>query len=168
MFNQTAAAVGLSLCLVSMGCDDTEVRFAATSPGGLSPAGPAPFASIHPAFLTPQLNSGGVCPVVQPLRAIINLTLRAHADVALQLTEVRLQFFDSLGIAAPPVTLPAPVLTRQFGTALVQARSSRLFPIDFAFGCGTGRRGTIVVLVRFRDGRDKDGQEELRVRVNET
>ncbi len=166
MFKQPAAAVFVSLCLLIAGCRDTEVHVAATGPGALEPFPLTSFASIHPAFLTPQLIGGGVCPIVQPLRAIINLSLHADADVTLQLTEVRLQFFDSLGISAPPVTLPAPVLTRQFGTALVHARSSRLFPLDFGFGCGTGRRGTIVVLVRYRDGHGRDGSEELRVRVN--
>ena len=40
---------------------------------------------------------------------------------------------------APSVTLTAPVMTRQFGSTLIAARSQRSFPLNFPFGCGTSR-----------------------------
>ena len=170
MFKQTAASVVVSLGVVGLsllnaGCRGTEMQNTATGPGEALSSEPASFATIHPAFVTPQLIVGSSCPISNPLRAVINLSLHADLDATLQLTEVRLIFVDSLGISAPPVTLPSPVLTRQFGTALVHARSTRLFPIDFGFGCGLARHGTIVVSVRYRDGHGRDGFEELRVRV---
>jgi len=47
--------------------------------------------------------------------------------------------------------LAAPIPTAQFGSALVQARSSRTFPVDVPFGCGTGRVGVLALTVRTAD-----------------
>ncbi|MCA1651567.1 MAG: hypothetical protein LC753_15265, partial [Acidobacteria bacterium] len=94
-------------------------------------------------------------------------TLRVRASgLSVSLTEVSLRFVDSLGVTAPQITLPAPVLTRQFGSLLVQAQSARTFTIDFRFGCGTGRIGTIVVDVKAKDkkGRSHSGEVRLSVR----
>ena len=75
-------------------------------------------------------------------------------------------FRDTAGISPPPITSPAPLLVRQFGTALVDARSSRTFPFDFDFGCGTDRRGTLTVHVRTRDGRGRHDDADVRVGIN--
>lgn len=166
MFKQTAFALLAASCLTVACSDDTTVRVAGLAGPSGFPGAVAPFASINPTFLSPQLNSVGVCPLFQPFRAPLNLIIQAAGDVSLTVSEVRMQFIDSSSIAGPQVTLAAPALTRQFGTALVQARGSRSFPFDFGFGCGTGRTGTIVVLVRARHDDGRDDSAEMRVRVN--
>ena len=164
MFKQTAALAILGVSLLTAGCSDSDSRLTATGPVGLHLAGSASVATIQPPFVGAQPTGGGACPHVQPLRALLNLNVHAD-DFDLRLREIRMQFFDTAGMAAPQVTLPAPILTTQYGTALVQARSVRSFPLDFLFGCGTGRRGTIVVVVQTDDGRGKNHSSELRVQV---
>ena len=51
------------------------------------------------------------------------------------------------------MTLPAPVPTTQFGSALINARDTRAFAIPFHFGCGTRRAGRLTVFVDMRDDR---------------
>jgi hypothetical protein len=164
MHKQTVFAI-LAASLLIAGCNDSDVRISATSPGALIELPSTSFASIHPSFASAQLIRVGDCPHVHPFRVPFNLIIQAAGDVTVSLTEVRMQFTDNFGVTAPQVTLPAPVLTRQFGTALVLARSERTFPLDFSFGCGTGRIGTIVIQVRGRHGNGKDARAEMRLEV---
>ena len=165
MFKQTAALVILGVSLLTTGCSDSDDGLAPTGPVALRAGTSTTFASIQPSVVSGRPTGLGGCPQVQPLRALLNLNVRAD-DVDLLLREIRLQFFDTGGLAAPTVTLPAPVMTTQFGTALVQARSARSFALDFGFGCGTGRLGTIVVVVLAQDGRGRDHSSKLQVQVH--
>jgi hypothetical protein len=61
-----------------------------------------------------------------------------------------------------PVTLPAPGPTVQFGTG---SDSSRIFPLTFGIGCGTDRRGTLLVIVDTQDNRGVRTAEELTIAV---
>lgn len=163
MFKHTAALAILGASLLTSGCSDTDALVTATGPTSPQFVGSA-FASIRPSLLSAQFVGEAACPEVQPLHVRANLTVFAD-EVSFLLTEVRMQFFDTFGITAPQITLPAPVLTREFGTALVLARSARTFPLDFRFGCGTHRIGTLVVLVRGRHGDGRDDSTEIRVGV---
>ena len=94
----------------------------------------------------------------------------AHGDLGAEQSGVSLQrvqmtFTDTVGLTAPQVTLPAPVLTRQFGSTLVEARSQRTFPFTFPFGCNTSRTGTLVVVVTVNDDHGRDTTTEARVPV---
>lgn len=165
MLNQTTALAILAAAVVTAGCGDSELRVAgATAPSELQ-SGNAPFAGITPTSVSAQLSGRGLCPDIHPLFVPLNLTVQANRGVSLNVTEVRMRFVDAFGIAAPPITLAAPMLTRQFGTALVEARSSRSFPLDFTFGCNTARTGTIFVVVHVRDGHGRDDSSEVRVSV---
>lgn len=164
MFKQTAALVILGVSLLTTGCSDSDNGLAPTGPVALRAGASTTFATIQPSIVSAHPNGLGACPQVQPLRAMLNLNVHAD-DVDVRLREIRLQFFDTGGLAAPQVTLPAPVMTTQFGTALVQARSARSFALDFSFGCGTGRRGTIVVVVHTQDARGRDHSSRLQVQV---
>jgi len=165
MFKLTAALTIVAASLLTISCSDSETQVTAAGPSALLLAPSASFARAEPSTVTAQLVSGGNCPLIQPLRARLALTVLADDDVTLFLDEVRMQFVDAGGVAAPQVTLPAPQLTTQFGTALVQARSSLMFPLDLAFGCGTGRTGTIVIVVHGRDGRGVERSTNVRVAV---
>jgi hypothetical protein len=166
MLERTAVLTFLGLSVLAAGCSDSENRLTATAPAPFAAAsgGDAFSTRIDPPFVSAQPTGRGACPLFEPLRASMILNVQADA-FDLRLHEIRMQFFDASGIAAPQVTLPAPVLTVQFGTALVRARSFRSFPLDFLFGCGTGRRGTIVVIVQTRDDRGNDRFNEARVSV---
>jgi hypothetical protein len=167
MFKHTIAITILASSLLTTGCSDTDARLTATGPSALQlTSSAAPFAGISPTSTIAQL-IGDIagCPTIQPMRVGVDLTVHGRRDVDLFLTEVRMQFFDTTGLQAPQVTLPAPQLTRQFGTALIAARSLRTFPLDFRFGCGTRRTGTLIVFVQARDGHGRDDSAEIRVAV---
>ena len=142
-------------------CSDSDARLAPAGPAALrtddTSFGRAPFVGINPASLTSELIDNFVaCPAFQPFLVRANLLIRSNSDDVVFISNVRMQFTDTSGIAAPEVTLPAPAFTRQFGTDLVEARGDRTFPLDFRFGCGVGRRGTLVVIT---DTRDRNGRE---------
>ena len=153
------------LAALAAACGDSDPQLTATSPQRLHLASTTTFATLNSSTLTSQLSRGGACPQFHPYFATVGLTIHGDADTVLQISSVRLQFFDTSGFAAPAVTLTAPVLTREFGSALVQARGARTYPIDFGFGCATGRTGTIVVEVWARDGHGRDRSMNLRAAV---
>ena len=66
---------------------------------------------------------------------------------------------------SPHLSIYRPQLTAQFGTALVQARSSRTFPFTVPVGCGTQRKGNLTIQAMTRDeqGREESGQVSLKV-----
>jgi hypothetical protein len=157
-----AASVALSACdrgtLVATGPSS---QLAAGGPLGAS----EPSFSIAPTSLVAQLSGRSPCPQFHPFRVSTNLSIRTGEESGFRLTSIDMRFFDRSGLSAPTVTLPAPVPTRQFGTDLINARSFREFPLEFGFGCGTGRFGTIVIIVNGFDDRGHRKSQELRASV---
>ena len=153
------------LAVLAAACGDSDAPSTVTGPQPLQLAAPTAFATLQPSTLTSELSRGGRCPDSQPFRATAALQVIGDHDTILEIDSIRLEFFDHHRNAAPAVTLTAPVLTRQFGSALVAARTSRTFPIGFGFGCHTGRTGTIVVGVWARDGNGRDRSMQLRAAV---
>jgi hypothetical protein len=101
---------------------------------------------------------------VQPFLVRANLVFRVNGDDVLFISSVRMLFTDTSGIAAPQVTLPGPIPIHPFGTALDQARSPQ-FPLDFRFGCGVGRHGTLVVIANTRDQHGREFTNRLQATV---
>ena len=153
------------LAVLAAACGDSNAPSTLTAPQPLQLAAPTTFATLQPETLTSELNRGGACPQSQPFRATASVRVEGDPDTILEIDSIGLEFFDQHRNAAPAVTLTAPVLTRQFGSALVAARTSRTFPIAFGFGCNTGRTGTLVVVVRARDGHGRDRSMQLRAAV---
>lgn len=127
--------------------------------GNNSSTAPAPTAptsvqtgsfGVSASTLSAQRVTEPFCPAVPPFNVPVNLLIRAGA-VPLSLTDVSMRFQDVLDVAMPPVTFPAPVLTRQFGSLLVEARSERSFPFLVGVGCGTGHTGRLVIVIGTRD-----------------
>jgi hypothetical protein len=104
------------------------------------------------------------CPTAPPFSAQVGIVVSA-ADLNLVVSTIRFRFVDSNGVQMPPVTLPAPVMATQFGSALVAARSSRTFPLDVHFGCGTLRTGTILVTVDTTDANGRTAVQDLSIGV---
>jgi hypothetical protein len=161
MCKKTASLAALLALVLTSGCDGTERGVLDPTPIG---TGAAPF-GMQPSLVTVQSISHPFCPTVQPFLGSLNLNVQGDGDLGLSVTQVRMTFTDSLGRTAPTVTLPAPVPTLQFGSALIAARSQRAFPLTFPFGCGTGRTGTLVVVVVFIDEQGRERTAEARVAV---
>jgi hypothetical protein len=170
MLKQIFAAVVVAAALSAAACSDGDARLTPSGPQALREndnwLAPAPFVGITSSVLSAQLiNNFVACPAIQPFLVTANIVVRADGDAAVFIDSVRMRFTDTSGFAAPEVTLTAPVPTRPFGSALVEARSARTFPVDFRFGCGTGRRGTIVFITDTRsNGRNFTNEFQATVR----
>jgi hypothetical protein len=165
MLKQLAVVTILAASLAAAGCSKSDEDVTLTGPSALQVGSGAEIATLTPTVTAIQLSGTARCPDVHPLRIRPNLTIRSVDEDTLFINEIRMRFTDRFGVTAPQVTLPAPVLTTQYGTALINAREARTFPLDFNFGCGTGRTGTLAVLIVLRDGRGRDRTVDLRAVV---
>jgi len=101
-----------------------------------------------------------------PFVAPVGLVVRSNRHVRVFVREIRTRV--SAGptqITLPQVTLPAPLLIKEFGSNLVEARSQRLFPLHVTVGCGN-RTATVDVDVDSDDeqGGRYSGRVSVRVR----
>jgi hypothetical protein len=119
-----------------------------------------PSLSVSPAALITQPVLNSLCPSVPPFVVPFQLAVQG-GNQSTSITDITMRFTDRLGVPMPPVTLPAPALTAQFGSALVAARSLRTFPLSFRLGCGPGVPGTLVVIVDTTDGNGVPGSTEI-------
>jgi hypothetical protein len=154
-------AMLLMLTILAASCSSSASRDSLTQPTAVSAELSASFSAASPAVFsqTTGLSTSG-CPSHAPFSVPIGLIVRANRDLRVFVLAIRMSFRDPFNIQMPLVTLPAPELTRQFGTNLVQARSARTFPLTLAVGCGIGRKGTVTVAVDTEDeqGRRQTGQ----------
>jgi hypothetical protein len=105
------------------------------------------------------------CPSVAPFNVPLVIVVQPVGTITVDVTAIRLRFFDTSGLAMPQVTLPAPVPTTQFGSALNQARSGFTFPVTLGIGCGTGQEGTVQIVVETRDALGRTGSGNTTVAV---
>ena len=106
------------------------------------------------------------CPTISPFSVPIVVVVQSNSPDALVVTEMRLQFVDSSGARMPQVTLPAPLPTTQFGTALAEARAAQSFPFTLGIGCTTGHIGNLVIVVDTRDALGRRGSGQTTVMVH--
>jgi hypothetical protein len=143
MHKLTVVSTLVLSAFLASGCDDTKSSVAAPTTlnaGGVS-------ASVTAGSAVADPNVSGTCPAFT-----IPLSIVVQAGVSgLTVTDVSARFIDSLGVAMPQVTLPAPVPMTQFGSELIDARSPRTIPFTLPIGCTLGRGGTVVVLLSTRD-----------------
>ena len=166
MLKHIFALTLLTACVSTAACDrtiDSNVTGPSSDVGGGATLSTEPVMNLASTSLTAELSGRAPCPYLHPFRASTNLIVRA--DGGFRLTEIAMRFLDRSGSNGPQVTLPAPVPTRQFGTELTDARTSWTYPLDFAYGCGTGRSGTIVIVATGHDGRGRRQSTELRASV---
>ena len=161
MRKSIASLAAIIALTVTFGCDGTERGVLDPTPLGTSSS----TLGVHSSIVSVQSIGQPFCPTLPPFVGSLNLIVQATGDLALSLSQVRMTFTDTVGLSAPSVTLPAPVLTRQFGSTLIEARSQRAFPITFPFGCGTRRTGTLVVIVVTRDEEGREKTSEVRAAV---
>ena len=163
---------GLILCALGALTLATACSDNATSP--TSPSSPssqanveAPRASFGLAsdIVVAQPVSYWQCPFTPPYAVPFVVFVDRNGDSALVVTQFQLRFTDTGGMSMPMVTLPAPVPTTQFGSALSESRGDLRFPLSLGIGCGVGRAGTISVHFNTRDGRGHAGSGHLNVSV---
>jgi hypothetical protein len=104
------------------------------------------------------------CPFTPPYAVPFVVFVQTDGDPHLAVTQFQLRFTDTRGMSMPMITLPAPVPTTQFGSALEESRALR-FPLSMGIGCGVGRSGNISVHFNTRDGRGRHGSGYLNVNV---
>jgi hypothetical protein len=104
------------------------------------------------------------CPFTPPYAVHFVVFVQRDGEPQLVVTQFQLRFTDTQGMSMPMITLPAPVPTTQFGSALEASRDLR-FPLSMGIGCGVGRSGTISVHYNTRDGRGRHGSGHLSVSV---
>jgi hypothetical protein len=129
-----------------------------TSPLSVAVSTPSPFAAA-------QKIKNPVCPSVSPFSVPLIVVVEPPTGVSVIVTSIRAQFVDTSGAAAPQVTLPAPVPTTQFGSALEQARSGQSFPLTVGIGCGTGTTGSVRIFVETRDSQGRTGMGQTVVAI---
>ena len=156
----------LAATLVSSCSDDPK------SPTG--PTTPAAQANIEASGISFGLASDTVvaqpvshaqCPSVTPFLVPFVIVISPNGAPDLVVTQIQMQFTDIMGSTMPMITLPAPVPTREFGSALVAARGDLRFPLNMGIGCGVGRSGTIAVHFNTRDRRGHEDSAHLKVNV---
>jgi len=158
-----AAAPIVVVAFLASACSDTAAPMTTTGPTTVSVRS-ADFSASTGAVFSQQMGKTA-CPAFPPFVIPVDLIVRVNGGFNVFLINVNMQFVDSTGIVMPQMTLPAPQLTAQFGTALVQARSSRTFPFTIPVGCGSQQKGTLTIQARTRDeqGREDSGQVSLKV-----
>ena len=158
-----AAALLVVVASFASACSDTAALITTTGPTTISVRS-ADFSANTGAVFSQQMGKTS-CPALPPFVIPLNLVVRVNGGLNVFLVNVNMQFVDHTGIVMPQITLPAPQLTAQFGTALVQARSARTFPFTIPVGCGTQQKGTVTIQARTRDeqGREESGQISVKV-----
>lgn len=158
-----SASLAIATALVTTVACDGSGRHV-LNPTPLATAGASTHVSIQPSIIRAQPVNQPACPAVPPFVGSLDVHVQAP-DFPLALERVQLMFIDSTRFAAQAVTLPAPTPAVQFGSALIEARSRRMFPFIFPFGCDTGRTGTLVVFVVVSDRKGRETTREIRVPV---
>ena len=105
------------------------------------------------------------CPSVAPFKVPLVVVVQPDGGIGVVVTGIRMQFFDTSGAGMPQVTLPAPVPTTQFGSALEQSRSGQSFSLRIGIGCGTGTTGSMRIFVETRDSQGRTGTGQATVDV---
>jgi hypothetical protein len=121
--------------------------------------------SAQPAVAGHQATTFNFCPTTPAFSARVGLVVTATSDVAVLVQEITYRFVDSQGAPMPQVTLAAPVMTTQFGSALVNARNSRTFPLDVGMGCGAQHTGVVHVTAVIVDTNGRTCTRQLNVDV---
>jgi hypothetical protein len=147
--------------LFTTSCSDTDARLMATGPSGFDSASLDIQPTAETTFAEPV--SGPICPSIAPFNVRFGLSVSTNDWSSVIVTGVRAQFTDTSGLRAPQVTLPAPGPTQVFGYP--HPGSARTFPFVMGFGCGTGSRGTLLIIVDTADGRGRRGSRHVTIVV---
>ena len=161
MHKLTVLSAGFAVVLATFlvtACDDAKNNVAA--PTTFDVAGVS--ASVTAGSVVADPNASGPCAA---FTIPLSLVVRAGSP-GVTITSVSMQFVPSSGSAPmPPVTLPAPTPTVQFGAALAEERAVQTIPLRLPIGCIVDHTGTVVVLVGTRNGRGQSNTTSVSTEV---
>ncbi len=147
--------------LLTTSCSDTDARLT-TGPSSVGAASLEIVPTASTAFAQPA--GDPACPGVPPFNVAFGFSVKTTGWSSVIVTRLRAQFTDSSGVRAPEVTLPAPGPTPIFGDSMLPG-ASHTFPLILAIGCGTGARGTLIVVVDASDGGSRRGSGQIAIAV---
>lgn len=142
-------ALVLAIALSTLSCSDSDKRHP-LGPTQVNGFGVAPFAGVSGSVVSARSVAHSACPGVPPFIAPFDLNVHARGG-DLVVEQVQGGFVDVFGITAPMITLTQPQLMASFGSTTVPAASTRTFPMQFPFGCGTAGAGTLTLVFVVRD-----------------
>jgi hypothetical protein len=124
-----------------------------SSGGSAGPTTPTTFGAASSVSITAQALAPAAavaplgCPTVTPFVVPLIVTVTPTGPVTVVVTSITTQFTSFVGAPMPPVTLPAPVPTVQYGSALEQARNPQTFSFNV---CRAVPRGMVAVTVNMQ------------------
>ena len=159
----------IALCLLTMlaaSCSDTNAPLAPTdsAAGGASTVVVTATATSTSAVAV----TDAFCPAVAPFTVPVGVMVQPTGKSDVTVTSIRVVFTDTAGFRAPAVTipmptaLPAPGPTPVFGT---MTQGGSRFPLSLGIGCGTGTRGTVVIIVDTTDSNGRRATNQVNVEV---
>ena len=152
------------VAFLSASCGGTDAVVNPTQPSPTASALSVAVSTSSPITVAQKVKNP-FCPSVTPFSVPLVVMVQPPPGVRVVVTSIRAQFVDTSGAAAPQVTLPAPVPTTQFGSALEQARSGQSFALTIGIGCGTGTTGSVRIFVETRDSQGRTGMGQATVDV---
>jgi hypothetical protein len=160
--------MGVVVALLSgYGCDDNGNSDTVAAPSGVrGPRVVAGGVSVRPAVVEAQMVADPRCPFRAPFFAPIDLIF-AGGISGLSLRRVELQFVDTAGLRAAPLTITQPEIATRFGSAEVPAFGSRSFPLAFPYGCAGAPAGTLTVVAETQDRHGRSSRRSLQVPVRQ-
>ena len=153
------------VAFLSASCGGTDAVVNPTQPSPITSALSVGVSTTSPIAVAQKIQNP-FCPSVTPFGVPLVVVVHPPQGVTVVVTSIRAQFVDTSGVAAPQVTLPAPVPTTQFGSALEQARSGQSFPLTIGIGCGTGTTGSVRIFVETRDSQGRTAMGQATVNVH--
>ncbi len=145
-------------------CGGTDAALNLTQPTESSSESSVVVSTMSSMVVAERVNNP-FCPSVAPFNVPLVIVVQPDGGTSVVVTAIRAQFFDASGTGRPQVTLPAPVPTTQFGTALDNARSGQVFRVTLGIGCETGHTGNVQIVVETRDARGRTGSGRATVSV---
>lgn len=112
---------------------------------------------VEPALIQVQRVGEAFCPGRPPFLAPFNLVMQGDGRSDLFLSNVQMQFVDTVGIRSGTLALGRPELSTRFGSTTLPAFGRRAFPFSVPFGCGSFLpSGTLTVTVLAGDSRGRE------------
>ena len=158
----------IGFCLSTMlavSCSDTNAPLSPTDAGG---GASTVVVTATASSTSAQPVSNAFCPAVAPFTVPVGVLVQPTGNSTVVVTSVRMVFTDTAGFQAPAVTipmptaLPAPGPTAVFGTVI---QGGTRFPLSLGIGCGTGTRGTIVIIVETSDSNGRRATNQVTIAV---
>jgi hypothetical protein len=165
MHRHAQAVVLVVGALFASSCGNTDARSVPAQPSFVS----ASFVTITPtsSTVTAQPVSNPSCPSIPPFKVDGGIVVTPNGSSNVTIDDVRFRFTDTFGLQTPQITLPMLPVTIAAPNPVppVGSATATTLPLTFGIGCGTGKQGTITLIVDTSDGRGRRGSQQLTMNV---